>query len=61
MKSAKSSRADALSLNVFAALLAALKGLTDGRAGPSAPPSLLGMDDVKKTTIQLIVVSIDVK
>ncbi|XP_073980275.1 HEAT repeat-containing protein 5B isoform X3 [Rhodnius prolixus] len=58
MKSAKSSRADALSLNVFAALLAALKGLTDGRAGPSAPPSLLGMDDVKKTTIQLIVNSL---
>ncbi|KAK9498320.1 hypothetical protein O3M35_002979 [Rhynocoris fuscipes] len=60
MKSAKSSRADALSLNIFAALLSALKGLTDGRStiGSNSSHCLLGQDDVKKTAIQLIVNSL---
>uniref|UniRef100_A0A1B6GMZ3 HEAT repeat-containing protein 5A n=1 Tax=Cuerna arida TaxID=1464854 RepID=A0A1B6GMZ3_9HEMI len=48
MKAAKSCRADAVTLNVFAALLSGLKGLTDNKAG-------IGQDDVKKTATSLII------
>jgi hypothetical protein len=51
IKAAKSSRADAVTLNVFAALLSGLKGLTDAKAS-------LGPDDVKKAAASLIIVSI---
>ncbi|KAF6204448.1 hypothetical protein GE061_002789 [Apolygus lucorum] len=47
IKAAKSSRADALSLNVFSALLAGLKGLTEAKA-------TLGQDDVNKSCTALI-------
>lgn len=50
IKTAKSCRADAITLNVFAALLAGLKGLTDSKAG-------IGQDDVKKAATSLIIVS----
>ncbi|XP_054269957.1 HEAT repeat-containing protein 5B-like isoform X2 [Macrosteles quadrilineatus] len=48
MKAAKSCRADAVTLNVFAALLSGLKGLTDNKAG-------IGQDDVKKNATALII------
>lgn len=50
MKATKSCRADAVTLNVFAALLAGLKGLSDNKAG-------IGQDDVKKNATNLIIVS----
>lgn len=50
IKTAKSCRADAITLNVFAALLAGLKGLTDSKTG-------IGQDDVKKAATSLIIVS----
>lgn len=48
IKTAKSCRADAITLNVFAALLAGLKGLTDSKAG-------VGQEDVKKAATSLII------
>lgn len=50
MRAAKSCRADAITLNVFAALLSGLKGLTDNK-------SSIGQDDIKKTATALIMVS----
>ncbi|XP_014249011.1 HEAT repeat-containing protein 5B isoform X1 [Cimex lectularius] len=47
IKATKSSRAEALTLNVLAALLAGLKGTTEVKAS-------LGQDDVKKSAISLI-------
>lgn len=47
---AKSSRADAVSINVFAALLAALKGLTEVKGS-------VGQEDVRKAITTFIVVS----
>lgn len=49
IKAAKSVRADAVTLNVFAALLSGLKGLTDNKAA-------VGQDDVKKAATALIIV-----
>lgn len=50
IKAAKSSRADAVTLNVFSALLTGLKGLTESK-------STLGSEDVKKAATTLIIVS----
>ncbi|XP_075228223.1 HEAT repeat-containing protein 5B isoform X2 [Lycorma delicatula] len=48
IKAAKSCRADAVTLNVFAALLAGLKGLTENKAS-------IGQDDVKRAATALII------
>ncbi|XP_014275349.1 HEAT repeat-containing protein 5B isoform X4 [Halyomorpha halys] len=48
IKAAKSSRADAVTLNVFSALLTGLKGLTESK-------STLGSEDVKKAATTLII------
>ncbi|XP_039288533.1 HEAT repeat-containing protein 5B isoform X2 [Nilaparvata lugens] len=48
MKAAKSCRADAVTLNVFAALLAGIKGLADSKAS-------IGQDDVRNAATALIV------
>lgn len=50
IRHAKSSRADAVTINVFAALLAALKGLTDAKGN-------IGQEDVRKSATSFIVVS----
>lgn len=51
IKASKSSRADAVTLNVFSALLTGLKGLTESK-------SILGSEDVKKSATALIIVSL---
>lgn len=51
IKAAKSCRADAVMLNVFAALLTGLKGLVEHKAS-------IGQDDVKKAATALIIVSL---
>ena len=50
IRHAKSSRADAVNMNVFAALLAALKGLTEAKGN-------VGQEDVRKAVTVFIVVS----
>lgn len=50
IRHAKSSRADAVTINVFASLLAALKGLTEAKGS-------IGQEDVRKAATSFIVVS----
>ncbi len=49
IRHAKSSRADAVTINVFASLLAALKGLTEAKGN-------IGQEDVRKAATSFIVV-----
>lgn len=52
LRSAKSFRADALTLNVFTALLTGLRGLSESKAS-------LGGDEVKNSAVTLISVSLN--
>lgn len=51
MKAAKSCRQDAVTLNVFSALLSGLKGVSDSKA-------CIGQDDTKKNATVLIEVGV---
>lgn len=50
MRHAKSSRQEAIQMNVFTAVLSGLKGLTEAKA-------TFGQEDVKKSAASLIIVS----
>lgn len=51
IKHAKSGRQEAIQMNIFTAVLSGLKGLNDAKTG-------LGQEDVRKSSTNLIIVSL---